>query len=229
VIWHPCAVCHRRELQDATPELAARLKARQESAARTQRLLSDEDEAAAAAAGGPGWSNTSAPFGGELAALLQKRCVGPVDGRLVGLATRNVGTCAVALMCGQDQPMNRQTSLNDCCTGCHTPLIQSEPSSTMLCCASLLGRADVLCCAPLAAGGNRKRRRRQQLLCSPAVLGRCPLSVMQPAVNLQHGSSSGLRSCQRGRGSRREVQSSRLRGVRCRGGGQVERGRGSSI
>lgn len=65
-----------RELQKATPELAARLKARQESAARTQRLLSDEDEAAAAAAGGPGWSNTSAPFGGELAALLQKRCVG---------------------------------------------------------------------------------------------------------------------------------------------------------
>jgi hypothetical protein len=66
-----------RELQDATPELAARLKARQESAARAQRLLSDEDDAAAAAAaGGPGWSNTSAPFGGELAALLQKRCGG---------------------------------------------------------------------------------------------------------------------------------------------------------
>lgn len=64
-----------RELQDATPELAARLKARQESAARTQRLLSEEEEAAAAASSSepPGWSNTAAPFGGQLAALLRKR------------------------------------------------------------------------------------------------------------------------------------------------------------
>jgi hypothetical protein len=62
-------------IQEATPELAARLKARQDAAARTQRLLSDEEEAAAAAgtAEAPAWSNTTAPFGGELSALLQKR------------------------------------------------------------------------------------------------------------------------------------------------------------
>lgn len=65
-----------RELQEATPELAARLKARQAAAERTQRLLSEEEEEAAAAASSsepPGWSNSAAPFGGELAAMLRKR------------------------------------------------------------------------------------------------------------------------------------------------------------
>eukprot|EP00775_Hariotina_reticulata_P003429 gene3429-3701_t len=66
------------ELQTATPELAGKLKQRQtelENAQRLQRL--EEEEAAAAAAGDldqtPGWSNSSAPFGSELACLLAKR------------------------------------------------------------------------------------------------------------------------------------------------------------
>jgi hypothetical protein len=66
------------ELQTATPELAGKLKQRQTELDRAQQHQKQQEaEAAAAAAGGvdqtPGWTNSSAPYGSELASLLAKR------------------------------------------------------------------------------------------------------------------------------------------------------------
>lgn len=89
-----------RELQEASPELAAALRARQELSARTRRLLSDETDEAAAAAGSssgqpPGWNNSAAPFGGELAALLRKR---RESEELKAAPTKDSGPAAVPLV-----------------------------------------------------------------------------------------------------------------------------------
>lgn len=90
-----------QELQDATPELAQRLKQRQEAAEIARRHSEGEakqqqDAAGRAgstsADGAPGWSNASAPFGNELTALLQKRQV-----HLTCLSTAAVGVILLAL------------------------------------------------------------------------------------------------------------------------------------
>jgi hypothetical protein len=63
------------ELQDATAELADKLKRRQQEVGR--QLTKEQQEALEAKEREEGraeaWSNKAVPFGGELAALLQKR------------------------------------------------------------------------------------------------------------------------------------------------------------
>jgi colicin import membrane protein len=63
---------------DATPELAAKLKRRQEEAARVAAeaaaAAAEAEKAAKGEADEIAWGNKAAPFGSELAAALQRRC-----------------------------------------------------------------------------------------------------------------------------------------------------------
>jgi hypothetical protein len=83
--------------------------------------------------------------------------------------------------------MIRKASFSDCCWHRHTTCLAcshlrvavSNHFSSLLChgvlCIGDVTCCDVLCCAPLPAGVRQKRPRQQQPLCSPAVLGQCPL------------------------------------------------------
>lgn len=170
-----------RELQEASPELAAALRARQESSARTRRLLSDEADEAAAAAGSssgqpPGWSNNAAPFGGELAALLRKRWV--------------------PLWLAFNQTANAAQRLSEMAAGgpCSAPFTHSACTRQTPC---LRVRFSAI------AGESQRSSRRQLRPLRAAGLRPCRCCLTRPAANLRHASSYVHRSCCRKKGSRR--------------------------